>query len=815
MKLKTPERLIKPDNTRPPLSTKEKVLGFVTYIVRLVVGVVFIYSGYVKSIDPWGTVYKMQEYVASMHAPSLYSLVTVGTFLLFSMEFVTGVALVTGSYRRWAPRVSMLFMAFMLPLTLWIALYNPVADCGCFGDALLLSNWATFWKNVALAALTAWLLKYNDTIRCIIIPTVQEWALCLSAAFVTVIGFLGYNFQPLEDYRPYPEGEPLLAGAQDDTDVDAYRCVWTDGARQITIPADSIPEGDGWEFVERIEVSPNPSGAREKGLAIYDSSLEVTEDVVLDEGKQVIVFFPSIREVSIANYYKLNSLYAFARNHDIDMMAVAAGDSLQIATFKDFSLAEYPIYTAEDTAIKEVVRGNPAVVYLENGKVVWKNSLIAIPSDDFMDGGTRDLNQYRVDRESLLRNLWIVYISLMCVLILLSHVPMFFRKLRRRLFRKTVASVALLLLTFSVCACSDSNEPLPAPLSRDLTVIVYMVATNSLDANAPMDIEEIKTAVENMPADKINVLIYSVAYGSQPQLYRVVRNGSLPATMQSVQTYPDDGESLTEERMRQVVTDAADYAPAEHYGIFFWSHALNWLPARVPSHVPGPAYSFGDDSGRAMNITDMAAALPDGMFDFIWMDCCLMGSVEVAYQFRDKCDRYVAYPTEELATGLPYDKVLPEICSAGVDGLPEAARLTYESYLHQPLSYMQSCTVSVTDTESLPSLAAACRKAVSAHGASISLIGLQSYGRKEGVSFYDAEQSFGRMCGDDTALTSSLEGVFRKTVTYKAATPEFLGIVISQDNFSGLSTSLLQTITQPNLINLYHELDWYKAVYAE
>lgn len=813
MKLKKPEGLIRPDNTCVPLSRKEKLLGLVTYIFRLAVGLVFIYSGYVKAIDPWGTLYKLREYVSVMHVSSLYSLLTVGTFMLFTVEFLIGVALVTGSYRRCAPRFAMLMMAFMLPLTLWIAIYNPVADCGCFGEALLLSNWATFWKNVVLVVMIAWLMKYNATIRCIIIPTVQVWSLSLSAAFVILLGFIGYNFQPLVDYRPYPAGGSLMAIDQEEDAASGYRSVWSDGTNEITIPADSIPEGDAWEFVDRIAVSGAGESHKDKGLAIYEDGEDVMEDVLLQDGKQVIVFFPSIREVSIANYYKLNSLYAFAQGHDVDMLAVASGDSLQIATFRDLSLAEYPIFTAEDTAIKEVVRGNPAVVYLEDGDIIWKSSLAALPTDDFMDGNTKDLSQFKTEDSLLLRNLWAAYISLMGMLILLSHVPMFFRTLRRKIRKPFVGLFALAIFP-CLSSCSEADEP-SVSLSDDCTVIIYMVATNSLDSSYLIDIEEIKKAVEKMPADKINVLVYSVVYGNAPQLYHVRNNGALPATMVSLCTYPDDGMSLTPERMRQVVDDAMAQAPADSYGIFFWSHALNWLPANKANDIPRPSYCFGDDSGRAIDITDMADALPDEVFDFIWMDCCLMGSVEAAYQFRNKCDYYVGYPTEVLADGLPYDDVLPALCHSGVAALPEAARLTYESYMSQPSDYMRSCTVSVIDTDALPDMAGVCHDIVEANGYAVSLIGLQSYGRKEGVSFYDAAQSFGRMCGNVSPLKASLDAAFRNAVIYKAATPEFLGNVIAPEHFSGLSASLLQTITKPNLINLYHELDWYKAVYIK
>ena len=103
-----------------------------------------------------------------------------------------------------------------------------------------------------------------------------------------------------------------MAIDQEEDAASGYRSVWSDGTNEITIPADSIPEGDAWEFVDRIAVSGAGESHKDKGLAIYEDGEDVTEDVLLQDGKQVIVFFSSIREVSIANYYKLNSLYAFA-----------------------------------------------------------------------------------------------------------------------------------------------------------------------------------------------------------------------------------------------------------------------------------------------------------------------------------------------------------------------------------------------------------------------------------------------------------------------------------------------------------------------
>lgn len=795
------------------MSVNERIIALVSYISRIAVGITFIYSGFVKAVDPWGTIYKFQEYITAMHAPWLLSQATAGAFLLFGFEFVIGVVLITGSYRKWAPRLSLLFMSIMLPLTLWIAIAEPVADCGCFGDAMHLSNWATFQKNIPLTAMCIWLWKYNSRIRCIIIPTLQVISMCVSIAFIAFIGFIGYNVQPLEDYRPYPEGSTLLA---DDAsaDITEYKAVWADGTHTITIAADSIPPGDSWTFKQRINVSPQSSETQTKALAIYDGDEDVTEDVIVSDGKQVILFFPSLKDVSIANYYKLNSLYAFAEKNDIDMLAVAAGDSLQIAGFIDLSLAEYPVYTAEDTAIKEVVRGNPGIIYMEDGKIVWKYAFASVPTDDFMNGDTTDLLQYKRDDKTFLRNLWIAYAAVILLLILLSHIPMFMRRLSKGLRSSAhITHVLIISLIFglTLTSCGDTDKPDEPVKSDQLTVLIYMVASNNLYNNSIIDLEELKAGVEATDPSKINVLVYYVQPAQAPQLIHIKNNGELPATTHVVRTYPYNNESLTAPRISQVINDVVSYAPADDYGLFLWSHATNWLPA---TRTASPQYSFGNDQGIEMDITTLSQAVPSDMFSFIWMDCCLMGSLETAYQFRDKCDTYISYPTEVLGTGAPYNHVIPALCNGVGNPLVEAARLTFSYYADNTDPNMRHCTISVLDTSRLPNIVDACRHITDNDTGDISLIGLQSYGRKQSVSFYDALQCFARMTGDNPNAISDLRSCFTDAVIYKAATPSMLGITIDPQHFSGLSTTLLQTLITPNQQNLYHELDWYNAIYA-
>ena len=184
-------------------------IKWATWLIREVTAFVFIFSGFVKAIDPWGTLYKTEDYLAAMGLSIWPNLVTVGVFILCGFEFFIGVCLATGCFRKGSSILSFILMCFMLPLTLWIAVFDPVPDCGCFGDAYVISNWATFWKNVVLFAFTLWLARYNRYCACLITPALQWIAFIATALFIFGIELAGYIYQPLIDFRPYHVGSPL------------------------------------------------------------------------------------------------------------------------------------------------------------------------------------------------------------------------------------------------------------------------------------------------------------------------------------------------------------------------------------------------------------------------------------------------------------------------------------------------------------------------------------------------------------------------------------------------------------------------------
>ena len=399
----------------------------VTWVMRILVGGTFLFSGFAKGVDPWGTFYKFEDYLQAFGIAVPDNLVTVGAFLLCILEFLTGFFILFGCYRNAAPRISAVIMAVMLPLTLWIAISDPVADCGCFGDAFLISNWATFWKNVVLAAAVIWLLRHNSHATALISPAFQWLAFLSSTLFIFIVAWWGHQVQPLVDFRPYKIGSPIIAEENDAEEPEFIFIYEKDGVKKEFTDQDSIPsEDEGWKFVERKDIIPEKGSNQTGEFRIWtsDDDEDVTEEVILSAAPQLLVLIPSVEKVSASTTWKINALYDWAQAHDIDMIGIVASNSGNMTDWLDLSMPKYPVYISDDTSIKEVARGNPAIVYLEDGKVVWKSTLSALSDANFEEADTKsDIHHFMTEPESVLRNLCFIYICILAVLITISLIP--------------------------------------------------------------------------------------------------------------------------------------------------------------------------------------------------------------------------------------------------------------------------------------------------------------------------------------------------------------------------------------------------------
>lgn len=347
------------------------------WVARIVCGAVFILSGWAKTVDPRGFVFKIGEYLAVWGIDRLvpYELVIIGAVVLSVAELTIGVLLATGCLRRSTPVCALAMMAFMLPLTVYIAVADPVEDCGCFGDLLVVSNTVTMLKNVAITALLVVCLVWHKAARPLYRPGLQWLVIALTCVYGLTVAFIGWQFQPVVDFRPYGVGKTLVA--QHDGADDLTYVYGKDGeTRRFAL--DELPDST-WTFVGRE--GQHAAGA--EGLAVFDGEDEVTDELFDPSAKGDMIVL-AVVEPGINNLMRTrmaNEIYDYASAHGIDMVGIVAASGESLERWIQMARPSYDVYSASDTSLKELVRGATGLVYLRDGKVLWKRNFATVSPD--------------------------------------------------------------------------------------------------------------------------------------------------------------------------------------------------------------------------------------------------------------------------------------------------------------------------------------------------------------------------------------------------------------------------------------------------
>ena len=364
-------------------------------ISRTLLGLVFIFSGVVKAIDPLGTVYKIEDYLKAFGGffTELLPMAEVAAWGLIILELLLGVCMVLNIRTQWTSWVSLLFYLVMTPLTLYIALTNPVSDCGCFGDAVVLTNWQTFWKNVVLIVLAIVLVALRKHTR----QLWSNWMEMVLAVLTIVVAMAFMTWTrlhlPLKDFRPYKVGNhlPTLMEYPEDAEPDVYEYAFVyekDGVEQ-TFTLENYPKGDStWTFVRQ------DSRLIKKGYEppIHDLEIvnaegdDLTWDILESEEPVTLVVMYDLKKADkkqIAKVVNLASnLSPFASSPD---SLIASSPNFYILTGSgtddiiNFCL-EYPalsdyICTCDPVTLKTIVRANPGAIVVQNGTVMDKYNL--------------------------------------------------------------------------------------------------------------------------------------------------------------------------------------------------------------------------------------------------------------------------------------------------------------------------------------------------------------------------------------------------------------------------------------------------------
>ncbi len=320
---------------------------------RLLVSAIFILSGLVKLIDPHGTEYKIEDYLVAMGLDGvlvqpLPLFFAVGMALL---EFCLGIYLLFGIRRRLTTRTILAFMLVYTPLTLWLALTDAVADCGCFGDALVLTNWQTFGKNVCLLA-AAVLLCRTRAWQTRLISESAQWLISIySVVYGLALALLCLWGEPVIDFRPFHVGQDIAAAME-----------WPD---------------DGEGQPEILDFSFEP-------IAGLDNACDVrADDVLADKGYTFLLIAPYLESADDGNMDRINAIADYADEYGYRFLCLTASDSVAIRRWQDLTGADYAFAFADELMLKTIVRSNPGLMLLRGGVVMgkWSHNTLPAPAE--------------------------------------------------------------------------------------------------------------------------------------------------------------------------------------------------------------------------------------------------------------------------------------------------------------------------------------------------------------------------------------------------------------------------------------------------
>jgi len=355
---------------------------------RIIVGLVLIFSGFVKGIDPLGSNYKFIDYFIAFGIEFLNPIALYLGVLLSTFEFVLGAMLIFHVRPRASSWILLIFMGFFTLLTFYLALTNPVQDCGCFGDAIVMSNWETFWKNVVIMVFVVIVFINRNKFQS---PYSNNWQWSItgiSALIILGFSFYCYHHLPVFDFRPYNIGAniPDKMEIPDDAPKPEYKTILKykkDGEiREFTM--DSLPDST-WQWVETKNIKIK-EGYQPPIEDFTISTLEGEDitDIVLDQDKFTFMLIAyDLGEADKSEMDQINRLAEFCNNaNNCSFIGLTASLEEEIESFKNNTGASFSFYQADEITLKTIIRANPGLMLIKKGTVLDKwhnNDLLSTP----------------------------------------------------------------------------------------------------------------------------------------------------------------------------------------------------------------------------------------------------------------------------------------------------------------------------------------------------------------------------------------------------------------------------------------------------
>ena len=363
---------------------------FIVNLCRMALALTFILSGYVKAIDPLGTQYKLNDYAAAMHLSEYIPdwLTLTGAIALAMTEFALGIFMLFAIRRHLVSRLMTAMMVMMTLITVWIFIANPVKDCGCFGDAIKLTNGETLLKNIVLlAAAIVTAMRPLDMAR--LISKSNQWIVTnYTLVYIVCTSLYCLYALPTFDFRPYHIGADIKKGMEipegaEQPEFETTFILKKNGqTREFTL--DNYPDST-WEFVDSKTVQTRQGyepPIHDFSLTDTETGEDITDNVLSHKGYTFLLISRSLAYADDSNFGDIDQIYEYASEHNIPFYCVTASTDSDINRWRDLTGAEYPFCTADETTLKTIIRSNPGLLLLKDATIIGKWSHNQLPDPD-------------------------------------------------------------------------------------------------------------------------------------------------------------------------------------------------------------------------------------------------------------------------------------------------------------------------------------------------------------------------------------------------------------------------------------------------
>ena len=353
-------------------------MKYLVQISRFIVGIIFIISGFVKTIDPIGFGYKLEEYFAPdvFNIGFLHDLALPQATFFSIFEIILGVFLLLGIFKKFTNWSLLILIVFFTFLTFYSAYFNKVTDCGCFGDALKLTPWQSFWKDIFLLILIIFIFIGQKHIKPLISNMKINYGISTLALLLCIwIAYTGIQYLPLIDFRAYAVGKNIPEGMEGIPDEVEYTYILRDKNTNEEKEFKEFPENyeESYEYVDaKTKVIKKGVEAPVKDFMLDCDGEDMTE-FYLSEPRVVFFITPFSQKVKPEEITHLNKLYKELSQANVKVAGLSNGDLVN---------TEFPYCMVDQITLKTIIRNNPGILVLEKGTVVGKFHDNPLPEAD-------------------------------------------------------------------------------------------------------------------------------------------------------------------------------------------------------------------------------------------------------------------------------------------------------------------------------------------------------------------------------------------------------------------------------------------------